>query len=316
MSKRSTQNGPRDHPINGILNVDKPLELTSHDVVARVRWMAKQRQVGHAGTLDPLATGVLLVCLGQATRTSQYLMDSPKTYQATIHLGVSTTTLDAEGEITSEKSVDVTRQQVEAILAQFVGPIKQVPPMYSAIKKNGIKLYKLARQGISVKRSPREVDIYALRITAWAQPLIHVEVECGPGTYIRALARDIGTALGCGAYLAALRRTQSGSFSVEQAVTLKQLETAFTNGTEQTWLQPLDIAFDNLPGIYLDRDTAFKLAQGQAINVSDQVGTGSHARAYGPSNRFIALVKKELQSPRWKPVKVFVKPDVIFQTKT
>jgi tRNA pseudouridine55 synthase len=311
MSKPSAQNIARNHPINGILNIDKPLGLTSHDVVASIRRIARQRQVGHAGTLDPQATGVLLVCLGQATRVSQYLMNSPKTYQAIVHLGISTTTFDIEGEITSEKPVSVTRQQVEATLAQFVGHIKQVPPMYSAVKKDGVKLYQLARRGITVERSPREVDIYTLRITAWARPLIHIEVECGPGTYIRALAHDIGTVLGCGAHLAGLRRVQSGSFSIAQAVPLEQIEGAFADGTEHTWLHPLDIAFGDLPDIHLDANTALRLALGQPVSASDQADAGTRARAYGPSNRFIALVEKNSQSPDWKPVKVFVKPNAI-----
>jgi tRNA pseudouridine55 synthase len=311
MSTLLAQNTSNDRPIDGILNVDKPLGVTSHDVVAQLRRMAGQRQVGHAGTLDPLATGVLVVCLGQATRVSQYLMNSSKTYQATIHLGISTTTLDAEGDIMGEKPVCVTRRQIEAVLGQFVGHIDQVPPMYSAIKRNGKKLYELARQGITVDRPPRKVDIYALHLTAWAQPMLHITVECGPGTYIRALARDVGAALECGAHLAALRRTQSGSFSIEQAVTLEQLKAAFAGGTEQTWLHPLDTALSSLPSIHLDQDTAFKLALGQSVNVPGNTGGSDHARAYGPGNRFIALVKSGKQASSWRPVKVFVKPDTI-----
>ncbi|MBN1581173.1 MAG: tRNA pseudouridine(55) synthase TruB [Anaerolineae bacterium] len=311
MSESFTQNAAGDRLLHGILNVDKPLGLTSHDIVARLRRITRQRQVGHAGTLDPLATGVLLVCLGQATRVSQYLMDSPKTYQAIIHLGISTKTLDAEGDVTSEKPVSVTRQQVEAALGQFVGHIEQVPPMYSAIKKNGKKLYELARQGITVERPPREVDIYALRITTWARPLIHVTVECGPGTYIRALAHDIGIVLGCGAHLAALRRTRSGSFFIEQAVTIEQLEAGFANDSERIWLYPLDAALANLPMIHLDQSTAFRLALGQSIHVSGDVDVGTIARAYGPDGRFIALVKREKLASSWRPVKVFVKPNTI-----
>jgi tRNA pseudouridine55 synthase len=311
MSTSLAQKANHDRPLDGILNVDKPLGLTSHDIVAQLRRIAGQRQVGHAGTLDPLATGVLLVCLGQATRVSQYLMASAKTYQAVIHLGISTTTLDAEGEITSERPVSVTRRQIEAVLGQFVGHIDQVPPMYSAIKKNGVKLYELARQGIIVERPPREVDIYALHITEWAYPLIHVTVECGPGTYIRALARDVGIALGCGAHLAALRRTRSGSFSAEQAVTIEQLEAAFAKGSERAWLYPLDTALANLPSIHLDQNSASKLVLGQAVNVSCDASAGDCARAYGPDNRFIALVKRGAQASSWRPVKVFARPDTV-----
>jgi tRNA pseudouridine55 synthase len=303
------RNAARNCSINGILNVDKPLGLTSHDIVARIRRLAKQRKVGHAGTLDPLATGVLLICLGQATRVSQQLMDSVKAYQAVVRLGISTTTLDTEGEITNEEPVAVTSQQVEAVLEQFVGRVKQVPPMYSALKRNGKKLYALARQGITVERQPREIDIYGLKVTAWALPRIHIEVKCGPGTYIRALARDIGTALGCGAHIAALRRIKSGRFTVEQAVTLKQLDASFAEGTEQAWLYPLDIVFGHLPRIQLDPDAARRLAMGQSIDILDLSGAGSQARAYGPNDRFIALVKQDPHSPRWKPVKVFAEPN-------
>lgn len=302
----------RDHSIDGILNVDKPLGLTSHDVVAQLRRIAGQRRVGHAGTLDPLATGVLLVCLGQATRVSQYLMNSAKTYQATIHLGISTTTLDAEGSITSENPVSVTRRQLEAALGQFVGHVSQVPPMYSAIKKDGKRLYTLARQGLDVERPPRQVDIYALHLTAWTPPLIHIVVECGPGTYVRALARDIGAACGCGAHLAALRRTKSGRFTIERAATLEQIEESFASGTAQAWLYPLDAALAHLPSIHLDERAAYKLALGQSIDVSGASGTD--ARAYGPGNRLVALVKRERQAANWRPVKVFVKPDTILAT--
>jgi tRNA pseudouridine55 synthase len=183
--------------------------------------------------------------------------------------------------------------------------------MYSAIKKNGVKLYELARKGITVARPPREVHISALHITAWKHPLLGITVKCGPGTYIRALARDIGTALGCGAHLSELRRTQSGSFSVEQAVTLKQLELAFAAGTEQTWLHPLDKAVDRLPSIHLDQNSAFRLAQGQPINAASNAVAGAQARAYGPGNRFIALVKRGPQSSSWQPIKVFVRPSAI-----
>jgi tRNA pseudouridine55 synthase len=183
--------------------------------------------------------------------------------------------------------------------------------MYSAIKKGGVKLYELARRGITVERPPREVDIYALHITSWACPLVHVTIECGPGTYIRALARDVGTALGCGAHLAALRRTRSGSFAVEQAATMEQLKAAFARGAEQTWLHPLDTALSNLPSIHLDQDTAYRLALGQSVNVSDSASINTFARAYGPNRRFIALVKQGQTASSWRPVKVFVNPNSV-----
>ncbi len=291
--------------IDGILNVDKPLGLTSHDVVAQIRRMARQRRVGHTGTLDPLATGVLVVCLGRATRVSQYLMNSTKRYRATLHLGISTTTHDAEGQVTAERAVDIARPEFGRILDQFTGHIDQVPPMHSAIKQNGKKLYQLARRGITVERPPREVDIYAIHVTRWTPPLVQIEVECGPGTYIRALARDIGQAAGCGAHLAALRRTQSGQFSVEQAISLAQLAQTFADHTVEQWLYPLDTAFHALPSLHLDERAAAKLTFGQPIPFAGEQNVGRRARAYGPNDQFIALVDQDCENEQWKPIQVF-----------
>jgi tRNA pseudouridine55 synthase len=245
--------------VDGILNVDKPLGMTSHDVVAAIRKMARPGgvsfsgsarrrpdtsgdrplKVGHAGTLDPLATGVLLVCLGRATRVSEYLMRSPKTYRATLELGVTTTTHDAEGEITSRSPVGMTLEDVAAALPAFVGSIQQVPPRYSAIKRGGRPLYELARQGIEVEVPAREVEVYALDLVTWEPPHLVLDVRCGPGTYVRALARDIGQALGCGAYLSALRRTSSGTFHVSEAVELEILRAAFDDGRVDEYLHPI-----------------------------------------------------------------------------
>lgn len=293
----------------GILNVDKPLRLTSHDIVRAVRGLSGQRKVGHAGTLDPLATGVLLVCLGQATRVTEYLMASRKTYRAAIHLGVSTTTDDREGEITREAVVDVTRQGVEAILPRFVGRIAQVPPVYSAIKRGGTPLYKLARRGIAVDPPPRQVKVHTLRILEWAPPVVRVEVQCGPGTYIRALARDLGEALGCGAHLCALRRTQSGQFTVEQAVTLEGLEGAFAEGAQRALLHPLDAALHHLPALHLGIEASRRLAMGQQVQSPGGFAETGEARVVAPTGRCIALAYRDEQSGAWRPRKVFVRPE-------
>jgi tRNA pseudouridine55 synthase len=312
----------------GILNVDKPLGLTSHQVVVAVRKLSGQRRVGHAGTLDPLATGVLLLCLGKATRVSQYLMASPKAYRATVRLGISTTTHDAEGQITFRAEVCVQRRELEAALQAFIGHIDQVPPAYSAIKRKGKRMYELARQGISVQVPSRKVDVYALRLVDWAPPDVTLDVECGPGTYIRALARDLGRALGCGAHLVALRRTQSGQFSVKQAASMEALEGAFAAGTASCLFHPLDAAFARLPALHLDADAARRLAMGQAVGdpsvsagdtlVSDQAepsqaGPGQ-ARAYGPGGQFVALVSREPDARSWRPRKVFIDPHDILST--
>ncbi|MBN1936153.1 MAG: tRNA pseudouridine(55) synthase TruB [Anaerolineae bacterium] len=295
--------------MHGIVNIDKPLDLTSHDVVVQVRRMSRQHQVGHAGTLDPLATGVLLVCLGQATRVSEYLMGSPKTYRAAIHLGVSTTTHDAEGEIVAQSPVETTRAGFEQALGLFVGRIEQVPPMHSAIKQKGRKLYKLAHRGITVERAPRPVEIFALALLDWMPPIARVEVRCGPGTYIRALARDLGQALGCGAHLSGLRRTQSGQFSADNAVSIERLEAAFAESSFDRWLHGIDAAFADLPEIHLDGPTAYRLALGQFIDAPSSHPTETRARAYGPERRFIALIERTQPEQGWKPVKVFVSPD-------
>jgi len=283
--------------------------MTSHDVVAIVRRLARQRKVGHAGTLDPLATGVLLVCLGKATRVSEVLMRSPKTYRAEALLGVSTTTDDAEGEILERHPVSVTRSTVEEALQAFVGNIDQVPPRYSAIKRQGKRLYQLARQGIEVDVPAREVRIHGITLQVWDPPVVCFEVRCGPGTYIRALARDLGQALGCGAHLTALRRTASGQFSAADAVSLEDLQ-ADDGKTLSRLLHPIDVAYRHLPALHVDGETARKLTMGQAISAKE--AGESQVRAYGPGGQFIALLSCEADPSSWRPLKVFVDPSEMF----
>jgi tRNA pseudouridine55 synthase len=302
--------------VDGILNVDKPLGMTSHDVVVAIRRMAGRQsgvsgslKVGHAGTLDPLATGVLLVCLGRATRVSEYLMRSAKTYRATLELGVTTTTHDAEGEVTSCSQVDVRQDDVLAALPAFTGSIQQVPPRYSAIKRGGRPLYELARRGIEVDVPAREVEVYALDLVAWEPPHVVLDVRCGPGTYVRALARDIGRALGCGAYLSALRRTSSGAFQVSEAVDLPTLRAAFEDGRVDEMLHPIEAAFDQLPVLHLDAEQAWRLATGQFVEGIGEPDTEDMARAHGPDDQFIALVRRDRERGSWRPHKVFIRPE-------
>jgi len=294
------------HAWNGILNVDKPSGLTSHDVVALVRRASQQRQVGHAGTLDPLATGVLLVCLGKGTRVTEYLMASPKTYRAGIHLGVTTTTDDAEGEVVAQSPVEVSYAEIQRTVLQFVGRIDQTPPAYSALKRGGQRLYKLARRGQTPELSPRPVEIYELQVEQWTPPVLHVQVRCGPGTYVRSLARDLGRSLGCGAHLASLRRTASGHFSVDQAVSPQQMEDAFASGAMAELLCPIDTAVADLPALYLDVDTSLRLIAGQPIMGNEgAVPEGPLARAYAPDRQFVAIVAWDADMARWRPRKVF-----------
>jgi tRNA pseudouridine55 synthase len=320
---------------DGILNLDKPRGLTSHDVVDRVRELTGVRRVGHAGTLDPLATGVLLVCIGQATRVSEYLMAGQKVYRARVRLGISTDTYDAEGRVVaSVDPVEVDRAQVEAALARFRGVIEQVPPMYSALKREGEPLHALARRGVEVEREPRRVEISRLALTAWEPPECTLEVTCSPGTYVRALAHDLGQALGCGAHLAGLTRLASGEFRLEDAVTLDAFAQAAAEGRWPDLLHPLDAALTGFPALHLDADAARRLCAGQAIaappappgppprNPStpplDSLGgrlragaggiEGGMARAYGPDGSLLALAAYDPATATWRPHKVFHSP--------
>jgi len=252
---------------------------------------------------------VLLLCLGKATRVVQYLMSSPKTYEAEVRLGISTATHDAEGEITGRAEVQVAREDVLAALGQFVGPIEQVPPMHSAIKHDGKRLYQLARQGVNLQIPPRKVDIYTLELLEWVPPFVRLSISCGPGTYIRALARDLGTALGCGGYLSALRRTRSGQFSVEEAVTLQDLEKAFVTGTGEALLHSLDVAFADLPAFYVGLEEARRLAMGQQLDAGRGPEGRREARVYAPDREFVAVVRRDEQTGCWLPHHVFVTPE-------
>jgi len=216
---------------HGILNINKPTDWTSHDVVARVRRIAGQRSVGHAGTLDPAATGVLLVCLGQATRVAEYLMAGDKTYRALIRLGTTTDTYDADGEVTATGAVpDLSAPDLESALTEFTGEIQQFPPAYSAIKQDGVPLHRRARRGEEIQLQARPVTIYRIDVLEWRSPDLNIDVACAPGTYIRSLAHDLGQRLGCGAHLAGLVRTRSGHFSLDEAITLQALADAAAQG--------------------------------------------------------------------------------------
>lgn len=296
--------------MEGLLNVDKPLHLTSHDVVARVRRLCDTRRVGHAGTLDPLASGVLVLAVGRATRLLEYVVGQPKEYQARVRLGQETNTYDGEGEITAQRPVPVTRADVEQALQQFRGDIAQIPPMYSALKKGGKRLYELARQGKEVEREARRVTIYDLEILTWDRPVLTVRVRCSTGTYIRSLAHDLGQALGTGAYLSGLRRTAIGAFSVQDAAPLADL-TADNIGSH---LLPPDRAVAHLPRLVLSEADALRLAQGQRLTQSQRLpsradgeeGEETLAGAYDEQGRFVGVVQAE--EGRWRPRKIFYEP--------
>ncbi len=295
----------------GILNVNKPLGRTSHDVVERIRELTAVRRVGHAGTLDPLATGVLLVCVGRAaTRVAEFLMGQPKFYRTDVRLGVTTDTFDAEGEVVAESSVEACRADVEAVLEKFRGSIEQTPPMYSAVKHQGKPLYKLARRGVEVERAPRRVEVYSLELTAWDPPRCTLEVKCSAGTYVRALVHDLGQELGCGAYVTALTRLASGRFRLKNSVALDRLARMAREGRWSDLLRPIDEALaDQFPALHLDACAAKRLCSGQAIE-SDELRAegGALVRVYGPRGQFLALASFNAAEGAWRPRKVFVTP--------
>ncbi|MBI2975522.1 MAG: tRNA pseudouridine(55) synthase TruB, partial [Chloroflexi bacterium] len=226
--------------MNGLLIVDKPSGPTSHDVVYKVRKWSNERRIGHAGTLDPMATGVLVLCMGPATRLAEYLLNGDKRYRAVVRLGQTTDTYDAQGRVLDSRPVDCTPEQIESALAAFRGAIEQTPPAFSAIQVNGQRAYDLARRGQAPDLKPRAITIHSLTLVGWSAPDATLEVACSAGTYIRSLAHDLGQALGCGAHLVALRRTAAGQFSVHQAVALDRLRQAFATGDWRRYLRPMD----------------------------------------------------------------------------
>lgn len=288
--------------MHGFLNIDKPAGMTSHDVVARVRRIARLRRVGHAGTLDPAATGVLVVALGGATRLIEYVQDqTSKRYLASVRLGVTTTTDDAEGEVLAEAPLPpLDTRAIEEVLARFRGWVEQVPPMYSALHHEGRRLHELARAGVTVERKARRVLIERLDLLAWEPPLLKIDVLCGKGTYIRSLARDIGAALGCGAHLAELRRTAVGPFRIEEAVPLAELERR-SQQNEQLPLLPPERAVADWVRVDLDAREAQRVRNGQAIALRQ--ASGERARAHGPDGSLLALLERD--GAVFKPVKVF-----------
>ena len=253
--------------MDGVLVVDKPRGWTSHDVVHRIRRISKERRVGHAGTLDPLATGVLPVLMGKATKVSRYLMGHDKVYDVEMHLGVTTDTLDAEGEVLEECALALEQEDLLQALQPFRGTIKQIPPMYSARKVGGKKLYELARQGKVIEREAREVQIYDLQLLSFALPRSILRVRCSSGTYIRTLVDDIGRALGCGAHVSALRRLEVGPFSLDQALQMQIIEES--GDPLEPLLLKLHDALDSLPEISLSGELAQMVACGHQLRIAD-----------------------------------------------
>jgi tRNA pseudouridine55 synthase len=283
--------------IDGILLLDKPLDITSNEALQRVKRLYQANKAGHTGSLDPLATGLLPVCLGGATKFSTYLLDADKRYRVRVRLGITTTTADAEGEILETRPVgDLDEARVRAVLGRFLGPIDQLPPMYSAVKHQGERLYKLARQGIEVARQTRTVTIHAMELLDLAPSELEMDVHCSKGTYVRTLAEDIGAALGCGGHVIGLRRTGVGPYLEPDSrfVTLDEIEDIVMADREGSFpaldalLLPLESALEHWPAVRLSADAAFYLRQGQAVLVP-QAPTEGLVRIYDPSLHFLGV---------------------------
>jgi len=291
--------------MDGIFNINKPTAMTSHDVVAIIRKHLKQKRVGHAGTLDPLASGVLPICVGQATRVAEYLSDSGKAYQADINFGTATDTYDAEGTITATASTaDLTLNMIQETLEQFRGPQMQNPPLYSAIKIQGQPAYKRARAGEVIVLEPRPIVIHLLEILEWIPPRLTLAIECSKGTYIRSLAHDLGMQLGCCAYLEALVRTRSGPFTLSDSITLEQFADAVETNSIQHYSFPLDKALEQYPAMKLDVETAERIKHGNTFN-NPVANNSGLARVYDTNGAFIAIAEWNEEQQAWQPKKVF-----------
>lgn len=295
--------------INGIINLDKPQGNTSFQMVALVRRLSGVRKVGHSGTLDPDATGVLPILIGRATKLARFLTESKKTYRAQIEFGVTTDTYDSSGAViqTTDTS-SITIDKVESALEGFLGDIEQIPPMYSAIKHQGKPLYHLARAGIEVPRKPRNVTIFKLDIIKWENPVLTIEVECSKGTYIRSIAHDLGHIMGCGAHLAGLIRTQSGPFHVNESVSVDQLEECSRERQWEMLMHPLDSVLTHLDAVVVSAEDEESISCGRPFHLAeDHDGyEGEQRRAYSSDGRFIALVHFDQKDRFWRPEKVFI----------
>lgn len=290
--------------ISGVLVVDKPVGLTSHDVVQIIRRGTFIRRAGHTGTLDPRASGVLVVLLGPAVRLSEYVSASDKRYQAVIQLGKTTDTYDADGEVLTSNPVDnITEAQFEEALQQFVGEIEQVPPPYSAIKVKGRKAYEMARNGEEFDLQPRKINVYSLELLEWAPPEAVIDVYCSSGTYIRSLANDLGKVLGCGAHLVGLRRTKSGRFTLRDAVPLRKLREAFDDGSWYQYVIPAAEALSDWPSIALTEADVDAIRHGH--RVPGEAGIGKMARGISEQGDLVALLEFDPASNEWQPKKVF-----------
>ena len=290
-----------------MLLLDKPIGYSSNQALQKIKLLYQAAKAGHTGTLDPLATGLLPLCFGEATKFAHFLTDADKVYIATLKFGITTNTGDAEGEVLSVKDVNFSKMQLEQVCSQFVGVISQIPPMYSALKHEGKAMYEYARAGVEIERAARTITIHNIEINAFDQDTATITVKCSKGTYIRTLAENIGEQLGCGAHLIGLRRTATANYQISQAITLEQFE-AMSPAQRALLLLPADSAVQHLPAITLDADSTFYLQQGQAIWQSGSVPQGL-IRLYNEQHEFLGL--GELQSDgKIAPKRLIVNKDL------
>ena len=277
--------------ISGVLLLDKPLGYSSNQALQKIKLLYQAAKAGHTGTLDPLATGLLPLCFGEATKFAHFLTDADKVYIAIVKFGITTNTGDAEGQVLSVKDVNISKMQLEQVCSQFLGVISQVPPMYSALKHEGKAMYEYARAGVEIERAARAVTIHNIEINAFDRDVATITVKCSKGTYIRTLAEDIGAQIGCGAHLIGLRRTATANYHINQAITIEQFE-AMSEAQRALLLMPADSAIADLPAITLDVDSAFYLQQGQAILHSGNIPEGL-IRLYNEQGEFLGLGEQQ-----------------------
>lgn len=307
--ERSSLSRPRNGHVDGILNIDKPPGMTSMDVVRRVKRAIRQKRVGHGGTLDPIATGVIAIFLGQATRMMDYLIEGAKEYRGTVELGVETDTYDTAGEVTATGDASsVTMQDIENALVAFRGAIRQVPPMYSALKRDGKRLYELARAGVEVEREARKVEVMGIKLLDWTPPVVELTVTCGRGFYMRSLAHDLGRALGCGGHLKSLVRLRNGPFKVSEAMTLEDAEQSLADGDLRDSLHAPDTVVSHMGAAIVGKRLEETIRSGRPMPQGLRIPSSmpaQHCRVYGTDGRFVAIMTFDASLGQWQPRKVF-----------
>ena len=293
----------------GIINVDKPTGITSMDVIRKIRKASGLRRIGHGGTLDPIATGVIPVAIGTATRLLEYLLDGNKTYLSTIELGIRTNTYDSEGIVTEScDPSEIVQETITDALSNFQGEIMQTPPMFSAVKIKGKRLYELARNGIIVQRESRKVSIHKVSLLEFESPILKVIIECGKGFYVRTFADDLGQILGCGAFLKSLRRLSSGPFRIEQSTKLDEVLMAFEEGRSFEILQEPGVCIEEAQRLDLTELETQLVRDGRripALSDKNPLEESEMARAYSPTGHLLAVMRHDLVSKEWRPEKVF-----------